>query len=284
MIDAHHQRAEETGARIVHTCGFDSIPSDLGTWATQQEFIRRFGRPAKHVTAYYGALKGGLSGGTVASAFEIAKASEDRDVRRMLRNPYGLDPDPTAPRPPAPDVRSMGWDARLRMFTIPFVMGDTNARVVRRGHALAGFPWGEDFVYREMMTTPGNARGLALATGMMGGLAGLALVLKRPRLRELVEQRAPKPGQGPNEHTRNHGYWKVQFVAEGNGDSLLYGASDPAGDPGYGSTSKMLAESALCLAFDPLTSPGGVQTPAVAMAAPLLERLRSAGLQFAPRN
>jgi short subunit dehydrogenase-like uncharacterized protein len=280
MIDAHHETAKRTGARIVHTCGFDSIPSDLGTWATQQEFIARYGRPAARVTAIFGETSGGFSGGTAASAFAIADAMKDPEVRRVLRNPYGLDPDPTAPRPPAPDERAIGWDRALGMFTMPFVMAATNSRVVRRGHALAGFPWGEDFVYREVMSTPGNAKGLALAVGLTAGLAGLAAMMARPRLRAMLERRAPKSGQGPDEETRRRGHWIVRFVAEHGDQRLVYTVADPAGDPGYASTSKMLGESALCLAFDRLSSEGGVQTPSVAMDGALVDRLRAAGLTF----
>jgi len=280
MIDAHHATAVHTGARIVHTCGFDSIPSDLGCWATQQEFIARHGHPASRVTALYGETSGGFSGGTAASMFGIAEASAARSVRAVLGNPYGLDPDPHAQRPPAPDERSIGWDTRLGMFTIPFIMGATNSRVVRRAHALAGLPWGEDFVYREVMSTPGNAKGLAMAVGITGGLAALAFALQRPRLRTAVQKRAPQPGTGPDERTRANGHWKVRFVAERGDERLTYIVADPAGDPGYASTSKMLGESALCLAFDPLTSPGGVQTPSVAMGEALLDRLRAAGLTF----
>jgi short subunit dehydrogenase-like uncharacterized protein len=139
MIDANQARATQTGARIVHTCGFDSIPSDLGTWATQQEFIRRFGRPASKVTAFFGESSGGLSGGTAASGFAIAEAMVDPAVRRVLRNPYALDPDPEADKPPV-DTRMVGWDAGLKMFFVPFFMAATNSPVVRRSHALAGYP------------------------------------------------------------------------------------------------------------------------------------------------
>jgi len=285
MIDQHHERARQTGARIVHACGFDSIPSDLGTWAAQQEFARRFGHPARHVTALFGETSGGISGGTAASALEIARvAGEDREIRHMLANPYALDPDPHADRPPAPDVRTISWNAELKMFTVPFVMADTNTRVVRRAHALAGFPWGSDFVYTEAMSTPGNALGLARAVATTTALAGLAFALKRPALRDQLAKRAPKPGEGPDEKTRTHGHWKARIVASNGDEQLVYIAADPAGDPGYGSTTKMLGESALCLAFDDLKSPGGVTTPSVAMGAALLERLRSAGLQFHPAD
>jgi len=279
MIDAHHARAAQTGARIVHTCGFDSIPSDLGTWAAQQEHIRQHGRPAHSITAVYGETSGGLSGGTAASGFEIAEAMGDPAVRRLLRNPFALDPDPDAPHAPQPDNKRPGWNAPLGMFTVPFFMADTNSPVVRRGHALAGHPWGEDFQYREVMSTPGNARGLVMATTFTIGLAGLAAAMKRPGLREMLKKRAPKPGEGPDEETRTRGHWKVRFLAD---DTPFYVVGDPHGDPGYGSTSRMLGESALCLAFDHLDSPGGNLTPSFAMGQHLVDRLRRAGLTFAP--
>jgi short subunit dehydrogenase-like uncharacterized protein len=284
MIDAHHERARATGARIVNSCGFDSIPSDLGTWAAQQEFIARYGRPASSVLALYGETSGGLSGGTIASGMQTAaEAGEDPAVRRILANPYALDPDPSAPRPSVPDEKKPGWEPRLKMFTVPFVMAPFNTRIVRRGHALAGFPWGENFRYREVMSTPASARGLAMAVGFTGGLGAIAFALKRPKLRELLAERLPKPGEGPSQETRERGHWKVRFLLEDGADHLLYVASDTA-DPGYGSTSKMLGESALCLALDPLTSGPGFLTPSVAMDGFLLERLRSVGLTFGPAS
>ncbi len=280
MIDAHHARARETGARIVHTCGFDSIPSDLGTWATQQEFIHRFGQPATRVTALF-QMSGGVSGGTAASAFEIAEAMKDPEVRRLLRDPHALDPDRGAHangRRESP----IGWNRDLKMFTAPFVMADTNSPVVRRGHALAGFPWGRDFEYREMTGVRGNARGLATAIATTAVLGGLQAALKRPRLRAWLRTKAPQPGEGPSAERRARGHWKVRFVAEHGDDKLVYVAADPAGDPGYQSTAKMLGESALCLAYDDLKSPGGVLTPSFAMDGALVDRLRKIGLQFQP--
>jgi short subunit dehydrogenase-like uncharacterized protein len=283
MIDAHHARAAQTGARIVHTCGFDSIPSDLGTWAAQQAFVQQFGHPARKVTAVYGEQSGGFSGGTLASGIGTAReAASDRDVRTLLANPYGLDPDPDAAHPAAPDERSIGWEPHLKVFTVPFVMAQVNTRVVRRAHALAGAPWGPDFVYREVMSTPGNARGAAMAVGITGVLAALGFALTRPVLRDQIARRGPQPGDGPSAEIRARGHWKLRLVAEGApGEVLIYVVSDRA-DPGYGSTAKMLGEAALCLALDPLSSPGGVQTPSVAMAQPLLDRLRRAGLVFEP--
>jgi len=283
MIDAHHDRAKLSGARIVHTCGFDSIPSDLGTWATQQAFRDRFGGPASRVTALFGDQRGGLSGGTVASALELARtATSDDQIRKILANPYALDPDPDAPHPAVPRDRAIGWQRQLRVFTVPFVMAQVNTRVVRRAHALAGAPWGADFAYREVMSTPGTLRGAAMAVGITGGLAALAFAMYRPALREQLARRAPRPGEGPSAEVRARGHWTLRLLAENaRGDQLSFVVSDRA-DPGYGSTAKMLGEAALCLALDPLSSPGGVQTPSVAMAQPLLDRLRRAGLVFMP--
>lgn len=281
MIDAHHERARKSGARIVHACGFDSIPSDLGTWATQQEFRKRFGRPARKVTAFYGETSGGFSGGTYASMFVVAEAMEDAATRSVMRNPHSLDPDPDAPHP-EPDRRMIGWEPTLKMFFVPFLMAETNTRVVRRGHALAGFPWGDEFVYREVMSTPGNVRGAVMAASITSTLAGAAAALKRPWLREKLQKRVPKPGEGPSEQKRERGHWKVRFLAEDGDDKLLYIVGDAHGDPGYTSTAKMLGESALCLAYDNLPSEGGVLTPSVAMDGALLDRLREAGLDFHP--
>lgn len=285
MIDAHHDRAKSTGARIVHTCGFDSIPSDLGTWAVQREFRATYGEPASHVTALFGEQSGALSGGTIASGMETAReGGESREVRKILANPYALDPDPDAPHPSSPDEASIGWNADLKMFTVPFVMAGINTRVVRRAHALSGYPWGNDFVYREVMSTPGNAKGLAMAVGITGALAGLAFAMKRPALRAQLAKRAPKPGEGPTLAQRERGHWKVRFVAKNGDHKLVYIVGDAHGDPGYASTAKMLSESALSLARDPLTSSGGVTTPSVAMGSQLYDRLRKIGLTFEVAN
>ena len=279
MIDQHHEGAKASGARIVHTCGFDSIPSDLGTFAAQHEFHRRFGRHASKVTALFGEMSGGLSGGTIASALETAReAGTDVAVRKNLGNPYGLDPDPNGSRPRVRDESSIGWEPHLKMFTVPFVMAQINTRVVRRAHALGGFPWGENFIYREVMSAPGKPTGLVRAVGVMGFLSAVAFAMKRPKLRELLAKRVPQPGSGPSQGARERGHWKVRFVAEDGQDHLIYLAADDA-DPGYGSSAKMLGESALCLAKDELGAPG-ISTPSVAMGQRLLDRLRRTGLTF----
>ncbi|MGE0868611.1 MAG: trans-acting enoyl reductase family protein [Kofleriaceae bacterium] len=282
MIDAHHARAGETGARIVHTCGFDSIPSDLGTWALQQAMTAKLGAPATSVTGLFGSMSGGISGGTAASAFGISEEKErDPAIRALLQNPYALDPDPHAPRPPV-DKDTFGWDRRVNSFTAPFVMARVNTRIVRRSHALAGLPWGHDFVYREMVATPATPAGLGLAVGLSMGLTGLKIASRYRPLRSLLAKVAPKPGSGPSAERRLHGHWELQLIGELGDQRMTYHVGDPNGDPGYASTAKMLGESALCLARDKLSSPGGVLTPSIAMGPRLIARLRRIGFQFEP--
>jgi len=277
MIDRHNPTAKDSGARIVHACGFDSIPSDLGTLLVQDEMVRRHGRPGDKVTAYYGAQAGGVSGGTLASALEIARAAKDRAVRRVLGNPYGLDPDPKKGGAPSPDEKAIKWDAGEKMLTMPFVMAASNTRIVRRSHALAGYPYGPDFVYREVKTMKPTPKGAAMAVGMTVGMMAFLLATSNDRLRGIIAKRLPQPGEGPSLEARTNGFWKLKLVAESGADKVAYHLSD-VGDPGYASTARMLAESALCLALDHLSSEPGFTTPAVAMGRTLAERLRNAGL------
>ncbi len=277
MIDAHHARATATGARIVHACGFDSIPSDLGTYLAQRAYQDRYGQPAVSVTGMF-RLKGGFSGGTVASLINLAEESRrDPSLRKVMANPHALDPDPERPHAKVRDFHRVRRDPDAKRYTTTFLMAACNTRVVRRAHALAGFPWGQEFRYEEVMTTSSPVT----AAAINAGLAGFLLAMSTPGVRDVVASRLPAPGEGPSPAQRTGGFWRADFVAEGPAGTLTYETGDRF-DPGYGSTSRMLGEAALCLARDPLTSPGGVSTPAFAMADALAERLRAAGLTFAP--
>lgn len=280
MIDAHHERAVASGARLVHFCGFDSIPSDLGTWALQQEMIARHGAPAHEVTTYVERLKGTISGGTFASMIEFAKAaSADRSLVRRVAAPYALNPDPRHRGADGYDQRGISYDRAAGVLTMPFVMANTNARAVRRSHALAGFPWGEDFRYTEVSSASATARGLARAVAMTGGLAAGLLFASSARLRPFLERRMPKPGEGPSEVERNAGSFRFRIVGRRNKAELDYIVADML-DPGYGSTCRMLGQSALCLAFDELPDHAGSLTPSIAMGGALLTRLRAVGMTF----
>jgi short subunit dehydrogenase-like uncharacterized protein len=239
------------------------------------------------VDAYYGESSGRFSGGTVHSLLGVIdEARRDREVRRVLADPYALDPSPRQGGADGPDARGVHWEPRLRMWTAPYLMAAINTRVVRRSNAIAGYPYGSGFRYSERMSLPGNVRGLATATAISGGLAGFVVATQVPPLRRLIEQKLPSPGEGPTQAQRERGHFTVRLIAEsdpmtsGGMPVRLFGRVADRRDPGYGSTSVMLSEAALCLALDPITHPGGVLTPSIAMGDALLARLRAAGMTW----
>lgn len=280
MIDAWQPTAVASGARIVFACGYDSIPSDLGAWFTERAFAARFGRPATRVVGLAGETKGGFSGGTVASMADLfAEATKNPEVRRILGRPYSLNPNRDHRGADGRDAFGVTRAPRIGLWTAPFVMAPTNTRVVRRSHALLGEPWGADFRYEERMSLPKGLGGLAAAWGIVGFTSVFFGILASP-LRPLVLRFLPAPGEGPDAKTRTTGFWRMRFVAEEGDDWLVCELGDPNGDPGYASTARMLSRAAVCLARDPLTVPGGMWTPASALAEHLVPRLEAAGLTF----
>jgi short subunit dehydrogenase-like uncharacterized protein len=281
MIDAHHEAAVKSGARIVHTCGYDSIPSDLGTLFVQKEMERRHGKRAVKVSAYFGEAKGGASGGTVASMLNLFdEIARDPSLRRVVGDPYALDPRPRRGGPDRSDQKGPRYAEAIGKWTGPFVMSAINARVVRRTNAVLGYPYGQDFRYEESMSLGGGARGLAAATALSAGFGAGVVALAIPPLRKMISKRLPAPGEGPDAEQRARGYWVTRLVGEAeDGTRILAKISDQA-DPGYGSTCRMLGEAALSLALDDLPSAGGVLTPASVQGEKLIERLRKAGLSF----
>jgi len=287
-IDAHHEQARATGARIVHTCGFDSIPSDLGVLMMQEHMREKHGGHLGSVRLYMGPMRGGASGGTVASMLQaLDEVMADPSVRRIVANPRALDPDPRQPRNPAErDVATVRYSQEAGQWTGPFVMASVNTRVVRRSHALLGYPWGRDFLYTEVAGYGGGVKGLAQATSMTTGLGGALLALQVKPLRKLLQAKVlPAPGQGPSAEARERGYFVAQLLGEGTSprtgrEVRLKGKVAAKGDPGYAATARMLSESALSLAFDVIPAQGGVLTPAACMGMRLVERLRKAGMTF----
>jgi short subunit dehydrogenase-like uncharacterized protein len=285
MIDAHHERARATGARIVHCCGYDSIPSDLGTLMLQDLAREALESRCVEVKCFAGEQKGGMSGGTAASMVEIAEEmSRDSGLRRQLDDPYALDPGRVEPGPDGQDQRGVWWDEDLGMWTGPFLMAAINARVVRRTNALLGYAWGKDFSYREAMSFGKGPRGLLLATGVTAGTAvGFAAMTVRPLRRLVADRLLPAPGEGPSKETRERGFFVTRLVGTlPDGARKLRGTVRGTSDPGYGETAKMLSESAVCLAQDAdvIRREGGVLTPASCMGMRLVERLRDAGMTF----
>jgi short subunit dehydrogenase-like uncharacterized protein len=272
--------ARESGARIVHTCGFDSIPSDLGTWFVQQAMIEQHGVPGKRVHGRVGRSRGGASGGTVASLLGVLEeAGRDKNVRKILRDPYSLCPDDAPRGPDRGEQTRPRWDQQFRQWTAPFVMAAINERVVRRSNAVMGFPWGESFGYDEAQLCKSRAQAMTISAALGSAMFGFSI----GPIRKLLSRFLPEPGEGPDQRTRERGFYELFFHAEHPDDRRHDLVAKVTGDrdPGYGSTSKMLAESAVCLAKDDLEVGGGFWTPSSAMGAKLLERLRSnAGLTF----
>ncbi len=287
MIDAHHAQAQETGARIVHCCGFDSIPSDLGTWTLVSEAKERFDVSLHEVKLITGRIKGGVSGGTIASMMQVIEdVKEDRSILRKIGNPYGLNPEGERRGPDQGDQKGVRYDDDLPGWTGPFVMASINTRVVRRSNALLEYPYGREFRYSECSGTGTGAKGLLRATTLAAGVAGMMAGAAFEPTRKLIEGRLPAPGQGPSREDREAGSFVLHLIGKGRVASgrevIVRGKVVGTSDPGYGETAKMLGESALCLAIDggELDAPGGVRTPASTMGRHLLARLREQGMVF----
>ena len=282
-IDAADANARTSGARIVHTCGFDSIPSDIGTLLLHEEAQAGGHGELKETFFVVKAMRGGASGGTIDSArTAVDTVKKDPPSRRVLADPYALSPD----REAEPDLGSERdslrplRDDRLGGWMAPFVMGSVNTRVVRRSNALRGHAYGRQFRYRELMLTGGGPLGLAKATGIAGGLAAMFAGLATPGTRQLLDRVLPDPGEGPDESTRERGFFNIDIHATTSSGKRLRCEIRVQGDPGYKATAVMLGESALCLALDDLPDAAGVLTPASAMGHVLADRLIAAGQSY----
>ena len=281
-IDRYHRVAADSGARIVHSCGFDSIPSDLGVLLLHHAARADDAGDLEDTTLVVTALRGGISGGTLASGmgqWDEMRASPA--ARRLVGDPYALSPDRGA-EPDLGDQSELQWarhDTALGIWTGPFIMAGLNTRVVRRSNALQDWAYGRRFRYREV-TGFGSGRAAPVqASALAAGVTALTAGLAFPPSRALLGRVLPRPGQGPGDKTRRRGYFRIQIHARTSAGTRYLGRIEARGDPGYAATSVMLGESALCLALDRDRLPGraGVLTPATAMGATLAERLQSAG-------
>ena len=263
MIARYGAEAARTGARIVFSCGFDSIPFDLGVFFAQDEARRRWGMPAPRVRGRVRGLKGGLSGGTMASGMTtMAAAQKDPSIGAVLANPFALTPGFQGPA--QPDGETAYQDDVAGGWASPFMMAGINTKAVHRSNFLLHHPWGRDFAYDEMMLSAAAPT----ATDVPGGFAFDPTI---------------KPGDGPTAEERETGWYDLLFVAEAADGRTVRASVRGDKDPGYGSTAKMLGESAVCLARDVsrAMTPGGAWTSASAMGAPLIARLQArAGLTF----
>jgi len=283
MIDRLQAPAAASGARIVFSCGFDSVPFDLGVLFLQTEALRRFGQPLQRVQGRVRRLRGGLSGGTAASMLATLEATDgDPAAARLLADPFALTPGFRGPA--QPDGDSARRDGPAGDWSGPFVMAVINTKNVHRTNALRGHPWGTDFTYDERLVTGRGLAGRVAAELLAGGNRLQQRALAWSPARRLIGRIAlPQPGQGPGPRQRDAGSFDLRFSGLTLGGQPLAVAVHGQRDPGYGATSRMLAEAALCLLQDVPRSatPGGVWTPGAAMGLALLRRLQAhAGLRF----
>ncbi len=288
-IDEHDAAARAGGARIVHTCGFDSIPSDLGVLALHLHAREHGLGDLQDTTLVVTATRGGVSGGTVDSLRgQLDIARRDPVARRLVTDPYSLSPDRGAEPDLGPerDPMAVVHDAELGGFLAPFVMGTVNTRVVRRSNALQGHAYGRGMRYRELMLGGGLPLGPVRAAAIAGGIGALVAGLSLPPTRKLLDRMLPDPGEGPGEQARDRGFFDIDIHARTSGGAHLISEIRVSGDPGYKATAVMFGESALALATDEerLPDTAGVLTPATAMGEVLTGRLRDAGHAYRVRS
>jgi short subunit dehydrogenase-like uncharacterized protein len=266
MIAKHQADAEASGARIVFSCGFDSVPFDLGAYFLQETAKEKTGSTMPRIKGRVRAMKGTFSGGTLASfKATMAAAAKQPEMMKVLGNPFALTPGFTgAAQPPG---TAPSYDEDLGSWSAPFVMATINTKNIHRSNFLLGHTYGENFVYDEMMLTGPGVKGEEMAKAVAADKS----MANDPR----------QPGEGPSKEERETGHYDVLFAGSNDkGDNIQVSVQGDK-DPGYGSTSKMIAESAVCLVKNPNAASGGIWTPASAMGSLLIDRLqKNAGLTF----
>ena len=269
MIDAHLATAQRSGARMMFSCGYDSVPFELGTFFVQEEARRVFGAPAARVKGRVREMRGTFSGGTAASGRAIFEAAaKDPSLLALVRDPFALTPGFEGPKQPLGNKPA--FDADLQTWLTPFFMANINTRNVHRSNMLMGFPYGRDFVYDEMQIAGPGEEGEALAKRIVAANNRMAT------------SAGPKPGEGPSKEERENGLYDLLYVAIAPDGRQVRASVKGDRDPGYGSTSKIISECAICLLRDAKDVPAGFWTPGAAMQHRLIKRLVDhAGLTFA---
>lgn len=285
MINQHSDTAKNTGARIVHSCGFDSIPSDIGVFRLQQLAKEQIGQPLNTIQMYVLGAKGGFSGGTAHSLVNVVKeASDDRDTARLLRSYQALVDEPSEQAIRQSDQTGVVYDKQQNLWTMPFVMAGINTRIVHRSNSLMNFAYGEAFSYDETQSCGSGFKGRMTAYIGTAAIGAIMVGAKYKGSRKILENYIlPKQGEGPKVDPNDPGFYSLKMVGTTQGGQSLSLSVKGDADPGYGSTCKMLAESAICLADyeTPLNIEGGFWTPASSMGDTLRDRLESnAGLSF----
>jgi len=282
MINRHHEEAKINGSKIVHACGFDSIPSDMGVYFIQREAKAKRGIIAQKIKMRVAAISGGISGGTYASLSQVLEeAQKDKEVYRILTNPYALNPFNEQFGKDKSDLKSVIFDKESQSWIGPFIMASINTKVVRRSNFLSSYAYGKSFRYDEATIFgkgfSGKIKGIISTI-----IIGLIISTKHGTLlKKGLDLLFPIAGEGPTKKKMEQGFYNLRFYITLEDGSNAFAKVTGDMDPGYGSSSKMLAESAVCLAKDKLSNTSGVLTPSVAMGDSLLKRLnKNAGLTF----
>jgi len=284
MVARYESAAKKSGARIVHCCGFDSIPSDLGVLFLQQEAQRRFGQPCTTVKMRVKAVVGAASGGTVASLMNVVKeAAKDPGLRKELANPYSVCPVGHGFTEKQNEVSSAQFDPDFQTWITPFIMAGINTRIVHRSNALSKNAYGKQFHYDEATITGPGLKGRLAAQGVAVATAGFMVAIALAPTRWLIEKFVPQPGEGPSPAAQEKGFYDMRFFGRTDSGQTLRVKVTGDRDPGYGSTAKMLGQAGACLVQDIAKSdcPGGFWTPATIFGQRLIPRLQAkSGLTF----
>lgn len=285
MLDKYQATAQASGARIVNCCGFDSIPSDMGVYYLQQNAQEKLGQSCNNIKMRVKAAKGGASGGTIASVINITKeAVNNPALRKQLANPYLICPENHDFSARQYNVNKPEFDKDFNAWSAPFIMAGINTRVVHRSNALADSAYGKDFKYDEAMLTGRGFKGRLTATTLVAGLGAFMLGAVLKPSRWLLENYVlPKPGEGPSPDEQLKGFYDIRFIGKTADGQQIKCKVTGDRDPGYGSTSKMLAQAAASLALDinKEEKAGGFWTPASIFDQRFITRLeKHAGLGF----
>jgi short subunit dehydrogenase-like uncharacterized protein len=290
--DQNHDLARSTGARIVHSCGFDSIPSDIGVHALHARIQADGAGELTDTTLVVTSMRGGVSGGTISSMLhQIDAVNKDRSLRRLAADPYSLSPSPAdepdlGPQQDLVVLRGPGVDPSLRGSLAPFFMAPYNTRIVRRSNALRDWAYGRRFRYREVMSVGTSPLSPLLAAGTKITIGALVAAMALPPTRFVLNRILRKPGEGPSERTRRAGHFTVDLFTTTSTGARYTARVKADGDPGYSATAVMIGEAALALAVDRTGLPaseGGVLTPATGIGDALVRRLRAAGMEISAR-
>ena len=284
-IDAFDIKAKKNNCRIVHSCGFDSVPSDIGVLLLQMDSLKRFDKPCDEVNLYVRSIRGGLSGGTIDSMISIFKyMGSNPGHRKLLKSPFSLNPRESLKNNTwQPILKSVKWDDDIQRWLCPFIMAGFNSRIVMRTNAITDYRYGIDFKYSEVSSYKKGLSGFLKAVVMFIGLVLIQISLKvRPLLWFLRKFFLPSPGEGPSKEIRDNGFFKLDIIGSMDNIKKIRFTVTGEGDPGYSATAKMITESALSILLnqDRIPKVSGVLTPAAGIGVVLAERLNDKGFNF----